>query len=66
MQIDVADLSKKMEEVNDSLENAFAFTESLYFLEKFCLKHGIGERDLRLQRYICPYCGKKLKKIERC
>lgn len=63
MQIDATDLYKKMEEVDDPLENAFAFTESLYYLEKTCPEHDVGERNLILRRYTCWKCGKLLKKV---
>lgn len=63
MQIDVTDLSKKMEEVDDPLENVFAITESLYYLDKTCPEHGVGERNLILRRYTCWKCGKLLKKV---
>lgn len=54
-----------MERVYEPQEIEFDFTRLFYKLEKICPEHGVGEKNLDLQRYACPACNKILKKKRR-
>ena len=59
---DVQQLSKAMEDEWEELEEEFEWTRILYNLQQTCPIHQVGMKNLKLQRYTCPFCNLILEK----
>ena len=45
-----------MENIDEDQEVQFEWTKSFCILPKTCSIHGVGMKNLELQKYTCPNC----------
>ncbi len=63
--IDTKELLRAIEQMYEPVEEEWEWTRLLFDLEMTCPTHYVGERNLTLMRYTCPYCKVALKKEPR-